>query len=133
MASENKLSQRELLTLVDQIIDFLLKKDLFEDVIIYAGGKRYLSADYSSAANTESVEYITRNGRDTELYIEDAVASEYMEFANDETLSMSFEGPLYDALNYGDTKVEDALNHIFERHGLYFEYGDAWNLTCYFE
>ena len=47
---------------------------------------------------------------------------------------MSFEGELYDVLNgyaYGWGKRADEFRQIFEKYGVYFELGNAWNLTCY--
>jgi hypothetical protein len=44
---------------------------------------------------------------------------------------MSFEGGLYDCINYGNGGVYDKLQNIFDNYGLYFELGNAWNLTAY--
>lgn len=44
-------------------------------------------------------------------------------------LSMSFEGKLYEEINCYNTPVW--LLNIFHQHGVYFERGDSWNLTCY--
>ena len=55
----------------------------------------------------------------------------YFEWAGD-FMSMSFEGPLYDALNYSSSgKHEEALSNIFKKYGKYFELGNAWNLSLY--
>lgn len=43
-------------------------------------------------------------------------------------VSMSFEGDLYDLLNYGYGKE---LRKLFEEYRLYFELGNAWNLSVY--
>ena len=54
--------------------------------------------------------------------------------ANTNTLSMSFEGPLYHVLNRyvrGWTKLESELQKLFEKHGYYYEMGHAWNLSAY--
>ena len=42
--------------------------------------------------------------------------------------SMSFEGRLYEILNYEDMFV---FENIFKKYGLYYELGDAWNLSAY--
>lgn len=115
----------------DDLIDYLVRRDLFDDVIIYEGGKRYLSSGYGCVSGLEPAQHVTRKGTEVELWVETARASEYLEFANDDTLSMAFEGPLYDAMNYGNGAVESDLQRIFERYALYFEMGDAWNLTAY--
>lgn len=57
----------------------------------------------------------------------------YFEYANPETFSMSFEGPLYEVLNAyvpGWVKLEDEFDKIFEKHGYYYELGHAWNLAA---
>lgn len=129
--TETKVPQATLSRLFDALIDYLVAHDLFDEVIIYTSGKRYLSAGYGRMSDAAPTDHVTRKGTEVELWVEDARASQYLEFACDDTLSMAFEGPLYDAMNYGDGEVEAALARIFERHGLYFEMGDAWNLTSY--
>lgn len=49
---------------------------------------------------------------------------------------MSFEGPLYHMINYGSYEdVSDnflvEFNDLFDEYGLYYELGDAWNLSAY--
>lgn len=44
---------------------------------------------------------------------------------------MTFEGPLYDVLNYGDGTTENELRTFFEDYGLYYELGYAWSLATY--
>ena len=68
--------------------------------------------------------------------IEDIKGSEYFEYANDETISISFEGPLYDVLNYAcDSKryeaLEDEFDNLIRDYGYYFELGSAWKLAMY--
>ena len=44
---------------------------------------------------------------------------------------MSFEGPLYEVLNgYGSSHLEEEFVKIFDKYGLYYELGNAWNLTA---
>lgn len=57
---------------------------------------------------------------------------------NGDYLSMSFEGELYNALNYGWSSeysylshVEEQLNNYFSHWGLYFEMGYAWSFSLY--
>ena len=93
---------------------FIRKHELDGDVRIYFSNKCW---DYDSS------------GRKT--VIEDIKASEYFEYANDDTISMSFEGGLYDALNmtYGYGLFEEFNALDFD--GYYFELGHAWNLSFY--
>jgi hypothetical protein len=64
--------------------------------------------------------------------IENIKASDYFEYANDETVSMSFEGYLNHVINYGENnKLLNYFDKIFEKHGCYYELGYAWSLSVY--
>ena len=65
---------------------------------------------------------------------EDKNPLDYFEYANPDTLSMSFEGPLYRILNaYSEDWVwtEQQFIDIFNKHGYYYEMGYAWSLSAY--
>lgn len=63
----------------------------------------------------------------------DVVGSDYFEYANDETVSMSFEGRLHHALNYGTSKtLAKSFDAIFAKHNCYYEFGYAWSLSVYY-
>ena len=69
------------------------------------------------------------------MYLEhDMDPGDYFEYVNPEhILSMSFEGPIYHMFNYGEYKpVLKKFNELLEKYGLYYELGNAWNLTCYY-
>ena len=114
--------------LAKDIINWLLKKGIFDDTYIYVNGKRYGTYDGEGHYN-----YGTESWDD--VYVEDNMdPSHYFQYAGP-YLSMSFEGPLYDALNYGweyetYAKWEEELTDIFNKHGFYFELGNSWNLTA---
>lgn len=112
--------------LAKDIIDWLLKKEIFDDTFIYVNGKRYGTCDGEGHYN-----YGTNSWDD--VYVEDNMdPKRYFEYAGD-ILSMSFEGPLYDILNYSDewgSKWEEEFSEIFHKHGYYYEIGNAWNLTA---
>ena len=93
---------------------FIRKYGLDSDVRIYFSNKCW---DYDSS------------GRKT--VIEDIKASDYFEYANDDTISMSFEGGLYEHLNmhYGYAIFNEFNELDFDGH--YFEMGHAWNLSFY--
>lgn len=66
--------------------------------------------------------------------LEDILGSNYFEYANDETVSMSFEGRLNHALNYDtDRGLVKKFNAIFAKHKCYYEFGYAWSLSVYYE
>lgn len=68
-----------------------------------------------------------------EEILEDLTPSDFFEYANDETVSMSFEGPLNFLLNYSsDYALMEEFNKVFRNHGAWFEQGYAWSLSTYF-
>jgi hypothetical protein len=113
-------------TLAMEIYSWCKKRDLWGDNIIYFNGKAWKSDnDWSGVQGKEIAE---------DLYeFEDRNPCTYFEYGNPDTLSMSFEGSLYEALNgyWYYSKAEEDLQAIFEKYGYYFEYGNAWNLSAY--
>lgn len=112
--------------LAKDIINFLLKHEIFDDTFIYVNGKRYGTYDGEGHYN-----YGTNSW--DKVYVEDDKdPRKYFEYAG-KILSMSFEGPLYDILNYSfelGGNLEEEFYKIFEKHGYYFELGNSWNLTA---
>jgi hypothetical protein len=109
--------------LAKEIISFLNKEKLASDVSIYFNNKVMRDRgtwdeDYNYIPKWETTENVDPH--------------DYFEYAAyDHILSMSFEGGLYEVLNYTFGRKEEEFNKIFERHGLYFELGNAWNLSVY--
>lgn len=114
-------------SLARDIYNWCKKHHLWGDNTIYFNGKAWSSSmewggDSGKPIDEDLYEYENRNPKD------------YFEYANPATLSMSFEGPLYSVLNgytRGWTKLAAELESLFEKHGYYFEYGHAWNLSAY--
>lgn len=53
--------------------------------------------------------------------------------AEDHVLSMAFEGSVCHMLWYGTNPgIKKKFDKIFEKRGLYYEFGDHWNFTCYY-
>lgn len=101
-----------------EIVAFLFTEEIYGDVTIYCEGKRY-RYDY--------------NGK---CKVENADVRDYLEYCNPETLSMAFEGTLYDLFNFYRpakycNEIIDAFNAIIGKYGLYYEQGSAWNLSLY--
>lgn len=97
---------------------WLAKHYLTDGVCIYVDHKRYTVSDSGEL-----------------VYDIDAEPKEYFEWAGD-FMSASFEGPLYDVLNYGFEsehyqKLETEMIGLFEKFGHYSELGNAWNLSLY--
>ena len=115
-------------TLAMEIYDWCKKKNLWGDNIIYFNGKAWSSSkDWNGVEGKQIAEdlyeYANKNAED------------YIEYANPDTITISFEGPLYTALNAWDLPcydgTEEELQDIFKKYGLYFEYGYQWSLSAY--
>lgn len=106
-----------------EIISFLNKENLASGVSIYFNNKVMRDRgtwddDYNYIFKWETTENVDPH--------------DYFEYAAyDHILSMSFEGALYEVLNYTGGRKGEEFEKIFERHGLYFELGNAWNLSAY--
>ena len=109
------------------IYEFCKKHHLWGDNIIYFDGKAWSNSETWSGEKGKKMdedlyEYANRN------------PSDYFEYANPETLSMSFEGSLNYVLNgytRGSWKLEEEFLKLFEKYGLYYELGHSWNLSAY--
>ena len=109
------------------IYDWCIKRDLWGDNCIYFNGKAW--ASWSTWGNEKGkkiadnlYEYENKNPKD------------YFEYANPETLSMSFEGSLNHVLNgyvRGWVKLEEEFSKLFNKYGYYYEMGYAWSLSAY--
>ena len=93
---------------------FLIKHELDSDVAIYFNNKCW-------HYDTDGTKTITDGVK----------GSDYCKYSNDETITMTFEGPLYDALNmYYGYALYEAFNELdFDNH--YFEMGYSWSCSFY--
>lgn len=113
--------------LARDIYDWCVKNDLWGDNIIYFNGKAWSSSSEWGMVSGKKI--------DEELYeYENKNPLDYFEYANPNTLSMSFEGSLNHVLNgyvYGWVKLEAEFSKLFEKYGFYYEMGYAWSLSAY--
>lgn len=113
--------------LAKDIYDWCMKNDLWGDNIIYFEGKAWSSSSTWSGVKGKKIaedlyEYENKNPRG------------YLEYCNQDTLSMSFEGYLNHILNgysYGWVKLEAEFSNMFEKYGYYYEMGYSWSLSAY--
>lgn len=112
MTPTKKITEAEIKSLADEIRQYLIDREMWSDTRIYFSGMAYDS--------------------ETEEVLPDMDPHAYTEYAGD-ILTMTFEGPLYDALNYGEPswRTEEELTAIFRKYGLYFEMGHTWDLSSY--
>lgn len=112
--------------LAKDIYNWCKAKDLWYDCCIYFNGVAWSSSSKWAMVSGKKI--------DEDLYeYEDKNPKDYFEYAHPETLSMSFEGSLYYMLNgysYGWIKLEDEFRKIFEKYDMFYECGDAWNLSA---
>lgn len=121
-----RLTPEQIEELAVEIREFLLEHDMWQDVDIYFNHKRF------GRKGPDGHYYY--NDRE-HLFVEEGVEPEtYFEYvAHDHILSMAFEGPVYYMINgYGHMGLAKKFNQIFEKRGIYYEQGDAWNFTCYY-
>lgn len=105
-----KLTKIKIEKLANEIVEFLKKYNMVDNTCIYYNNKRI---------------------NDGELEDGEFDPHDYFEWAAyNHILSMSFEGELYDVLNYYGGSLANKFLKIFEKYGLYYELGDAWNLTA---
>ncbi|MBR5259359.1 MAG: hypothetical protein IKV48_02645 [Eggerthellaceae bacterium] len=115
--------------IASEIVGWCKDHECWDNTAIYFNGKCWATWPSWAGETGEKIaehvyEYANKDPRS------------YFEFANLETLSMSFEGGLYTILNsYWENEVRlkwfEDFNDLFKRHGYYFEQGDAWNLSIY--
>ena len=112
--------------LAKEIYELLLKNGMWQDVRIYFNGKALSTDDGNRHFRYGGEPFVLENVNPRNFF-------EYAAPPATHILSMSFEGPLYAALNNGEPNwnVHTQLVKLFEKYGFYFEQGNAWNLTAY--
>lgn len=115
--------------LAEEIIDYLTQQGMFWEVNIFTG-KHWYSDTTDHKSDGPFRPHKTKNGS---KYYKAGHKGCPCEYNNPDTLTMTFEGPLYHDLNYGDWDkgAWAALNRIAEPYGLYHEMGHAWSLAFY--
>lgn len=103
--------------LANDIRDFLLKNNLAVDTRIY-----FNRMAYDSINSTNEYELLN-----------DITPTDYFEYANNETVSMSFEGELYHLINHRtNSGLYKKFEKIFEKHNCWIQLGYAWSLSVYY-
>lgn len=110
-----------------EIINFLIRKGLWQDTFVYVGDKRYGCYDGEHYKYDNTWECVFREDGKS--------AKDYVEYYSD-FLTMTFEGPFYAIVNYhAPTKfcnqILEEFNDILKKYGVYYEQGYAWSLGLY--
>lgn len=117
MKKQTKISVKQKaknLTLAKAMEKFMIKNYAKADTRIYFNG---IAWNYDS------------DGKKTIL--DDMLGSDYTEYANDDTLTITTEGELNSIVNMYDYKKHDELIEVFDKYGYYFELGNSWNFSLY--
>ena len=121
---EKKLTKIKIERLATEIINYLRKRGLDDDVSIYFNNKRMRIGNNWDREKKEFIPYTKVEENMNPL--------KYFSYANPKhILSMSFEGSLYHLLNGYSGGSTKGFDNIFKKYGLYYELGNAWNLSCY--
>lgn len=123
--NQKKYTKNDIDQLAQKIMGELENRCLAGDVCIYVNNIRYsskLKKDWRDLPWDVSAYHFTEDeGEYNPL--------DYFEYAaHKHILSLSTEGGFYDKLNYGSVEW---FNTILGEYGLYYELGNAWNLTVY--
>lgn len=124
MENNTGFSKYKLLAI--DIYEWCKKHDLWGDNTIYFDGKAWSNSETWSGEKGRKIA--------EDLYEYDKNPLDYFEYANPNTLSMSFEGSLNHILNgyyVGSAKLETEFEKLFAKYGLYYEFGHSWNLSAY--
>jgi hypothetical protein len=122
-----KLTQKQIEKLAVEIRTFLLEHDMWVDTQIYFNGKCFDTHDMETGEfyYNDPEHLVVRENEDPRRYFENV--------AEDHILSMAFEGSVCHMLWYGTNPgIKKKFDRIFEKRGLYYEFGDHWNFTCYY-
>jgi hypothetical protein len=110
-----------------EIINFLIRHEMWIDTCIYVNGKRYTCND--------GEHYRYANTWDCVFREDDKRPEDYVEYCSD-FLTMTFEGPFYDIINYSfsakycDTLMKE-FNDILKKYNKHYELGYSWSLALY--
>lgn len=120
--------------LLAELMGYIVYNGLDQDVKAYANGHRY-STEAGDAGEDRPAICTQYRGKPVVFYDEGEFdVGEYVEYFNADTITLTFEGPLYTAYNgYDDDgyRVADDIDRILAKHGLYAEQGYAWSLAAY--
>lgn len=127
MNKAKRLTYSQIEQLAVEIREFLLEHEMWVDVDIYFNGKCFTTHDKVNGK-------FYYNDREHLVVRENEDPRTYFEYVNpDHILSMSFEGTVCEMLYYGMYQAtKKKFDALLERYGLYYEFGNHWNFSCYY-
>lgn len=118
-----KMTKKDIENLAKKIIEVCCEHGLGSDMGVYFNNKRiWVRADYR---DIEKVVWETEEEENIDPH-------DYFTYAAyNHIISISTEGGLYDSLNYGSGEFPKELEQLFDEWGIYYEFGDSWNLSFF--
>ena len=122
-----KITKDSMTKLAFKLMEYFHKNEMWDSTIIYAAGKRYLSPGYAY-----NKEHLYKTYKDDIKYVEeDADVKDYVSYSNPDTVTIAFEGLLYDIIDNDFGFILKLDKKFLEPYGLYFELGNQWNMSAY--
>lgn len=111
------MTETKNLQLAKEIKKFLEKNNIHQDTRIYFNGMAWCFDSYGNYSKMENT-----------------YAHTYVNYYNEEGITMTFEGNLYHVFNYTHEKSNKLVkkwNELLDKYGCYSEFGYAWSLAIY--
>lgn len=127
------INAKTMMQLMEEIFQILHKQNADEMVNFYVNGKHF-STDKGEGFIEH--QFLDKQTNTTMCYYEDrhpCDVTKQIEYNNPETITMTFEGPMYHDVNYGSGKILEQIDKKAKKYGLYSELGYAWSLALYEE
>lgn len=124
MPDKIRLTESQIESLAKEIQKLLHTNGLWGGTYIYFNGCCMDSVDETGHTHYDGSVYVHPDIEPTDRFC----------YVNpDHILSMSFEGNVYQMFNHMMyTDVLHSFVNLLKQYGLYYELGNAWNLTCYY-
>lgn len=124
-AATKAITPESMKSLALAMIDFLDKKALYDSQVIVYLGHTHRITDQTTGEPGETV-VTTPAGK--KVFIAPYKQKLSNVFCNEKTLSVVFEGKLYDEMNeFG--KLQDELNTMFRKYGLHLRMNTTWEFS----
>lgn len=125
--TKSRITPARMRKLAGELVDYLSDNGILSDVNIYVAGERWSTYEPDAGHETRT---IGKSGSVMHVVPCEDIGSK-IEYSNPDTITVTFEGGLYDLLNYGDGSTEEDINSIMKKYGLYMEPGYAWSFAAY--
>lgn len=124
VAEKQRLTEEQIEQLAIEIREFLFDNWMWQDVDIFFNHRKF------GCKGVDGCYYYN----DRERLFEEKGVEPCCDFMNaDHILSMAYDGPVYEMLHRGMYReIRRKFDEIFEKRGLYYEFGDSGNLSCYY-